>query len=193
MKKIIFTIVGALLLFVLLVGLVFGILTFMEKNGKSSVVEIDKTPTEENNSILGILLSDKQVIIDSLSLMATEYGDSLTFLTEESDSINTLLVVKTQQIFSDSSKIAKLERDLAKLKNDQIESGLAAEKANEEVKQLAKTYEQMKVTEMKAIFTKLDDKTIMALYNNMSARKRPMILKALSTDRAAKITQELAQ
>jgi len=193
MKKLIFIILGSILLFVLLVGLVFGVLTFMEQSDKNDVVQIDNVPTEENNSILGILLADKQTIIDSLSAIVTMFGDSVTNLTSESDSINILLVEKTTRIFNDSTKIVKLERDIAKIKNDQIESDLATAQTNEDVKQLAKTYEQMKVTEMKAIFSKLDDKTIIALYTNMSARKRPAVLKALSTDRAAKITKELAQ
>jgi len=165
----------------------------MEQSDKNDVVQIDNVPTEENNSILGILLADKQTIIDSLSAIVTMFGDSVTNLTSESDSINILLVEKTTRIFNDSTKIVKLERDIAKIKNDQIESDLATAQTNEDVKQLAKTYEQMKVTEMKAIFSKLDDKTIIALYTNMSARKRPAVLKALSTDRAAKITKELAQ
>ena len=193
MKKIIFTIIGGLIFFILLVGLVFAILTFMEKNVKKDVVQIDRIPSEENNSILGILLTEKQVIIDSLSSIVSEYGDSLTNLTTISDSINTLLVEKTQHIFSDSTKIVKLEGDITKLIDDHATAELATTQKEAEIKQLAKTYEQMKINEMKPIFTQLDDKTIMALYNNMSARKRPMILKALSTNRAAKITKELAQ
>ncbi|MBN2280384.1 MAG: hypothetical protein JXQ65_07385 [Candidatus Marinimicrobia bacterium] len=192
MKKVILIVLGGLLLFVVLVALVFVVLTYLEKNTAAPLETIDKIPTEENNSILGILLAEKQAIIDSLSSQKVQFEDSLAIQVALNDSLETLLLEKSNFLSKDSTTISKLTAELAKIKSD-IEQEKLSNQITEEIRQLAKTYEQMKISEMKPIFDQLDDKTVIALYNAMSARKKPMVLKALNTDRAAKLTRELSQ
>jgi len=59
-------------------------------------------------------------------------------------------------------------------------------------KELAKTYESMKPEEMRAILAKVDNKTIVTLYESMSSRNRKNLLQALSVDRAATLTTKMA-
>ena len=50
----------------------------------------------------------------------------------------------------------------------------------------------MKIAEMQPILEKLEDHTILELYENISSRNRKNILMALSAQRAARITQKIA-
>lgn len=194
MKKLIFIIVGGLLFFVLLIGIVFGILTFMEKSEKTpEQEEVKEIVTEENNSVLGLLLSRKQAFIDSLLNLNIVYNDSITNFISENDSLTNLNLEILRKTKSDSLAILKLQNQTAKLKADQQAQNEQANQSTASVKELAKTYEQMKINEMKPIFSQLDDQTIIDLYNAMSSRKKPMVIKALSTERAAKITKKLAK
>ena len=193
MKRIIFLIIGGLFLFILLVGLVFGILIFMENSDDTkNEVESIEIVSEENNSVLGFLLDAKQVQIDSLLNLTQLFTDSISEFIEVNDSINKLNLSMAKQNKADSLKIFQLEQTNQKMQSDQQAKTAAANASTANVRELAKTYEQMKINEMKPIFAKLDDKTIIDLYNAMSARKKPLVLKALSTDRAAVITKKLA-
>ena len=195
MKKILFLIIGGLLLFVILVGVVFGILTFMEKpdSKPKEVTEESAIVSEEDNSVLGFLLSLKQARIDSLLNVAQTFNDSIVEFIAVTDSIDSLNTVMEKQNKSDSLKIVQLLKEADKLKADQKVQSAAATESSANIKELAKTYEQLKINEMKPIFANLDDKTIIDLYNAMSARKKPLVLRALNTERAALITKKLAK
>ncbi|MFP4547639.1 MAG: MotE family protein [Fidelibacterota bacterium] len=190
MKKIILLIVGGLLFFLILVGLVFGVLSLMDGLAKPNIVPVNSGPVEEDNSILGLLLSEKQTIIDSLQTVNQEHLLARDTLQSEIDSLTSLAQQQNREIIADSLEIKKLEEELAQANNQPDQTAAIT---SEQIKQMAKTYESMKVSEIKPIFTQLDDETIIALYNNMSSRKRPMVLKALSTDRAAKITKKIIE
>jgi flagellar motility protein MotE (MotC chaperone) len=68
----------------------------------------------------------------------------------------------------------------------------ASQNQQANIKELAKTFETMKTSEIGPILKKVDNATVIALYKNMGSRSKKMILTALSNDRAAEITQELA-
>ncbi len=188
MKKIILFGVGGLLFFIILVGLVFGILTLMESTEEKIVVPPNRFPTEEDHSILGLLLEEKQVVIDSLKSMIDSNQVVIDSMSANLDSLSTLAENQQKTLTADSTQITRLKDQINRLQ------GMAnnEDNINENIKQLAKTYERMKVSEIKPIFAKLDDETVILLYNSMSSRKRPMVIEALSSERAAKITKKLA-
>jgi len=74
-----------------------------------------------------------------------------------------------------------VEKSVQTLKNKKIS-----------IKELAKTYETMKVSEIKPILDNVDDDTVIALYKNMGTRTRKNLIKSLSGGRAAQITEKLA-
>jgi flagellar motility protein MotE (MotC chaperone) len=194
MKKIIILGIGGVLFFVFLVILVFAILTFMEKAEKPvEVINTDRALSEENNSLLGVLIDEKQAIIDSLTINLETTMDTLQHYLTLNDSLRILSATQAKKITTDSLEIANLQKRLNQLQARLNAQQEEAETTNENIRELAKTYEQMKVSDMKPIFTQLDDETIIELYNAMSSRKRPMVFKALSTDRAAMITEKLAK
>jgi flagellar motility protein MotE (MotC chaperone) len=62
---------------------------------------------------------------------------------------------------------------------------------NARAKDIAKTLSSMKSKAMAPILNKLDDETVMLIYNQTSKTSRSTILAALSEERAAKITSKL--
>src|SRR6056297_674 len=113
MKKIILLVVGGLLLFLHLVGLVFGMLSLMEGLAKPKIVPVNSGPVEEDNSILGVLLSEKQSIIDSLQHLNQEQLMARDSLNTDIDSLTSLVQEQRKQAIADSLMMEKLQEDIA--------------------------------------------------------------------------------
>ncbi len=181
MKKIIIFAVIGIVFFGLLVGGAFFVLSYLEKDASEEVIE-EGIPIQETNSVAALLLISKNNLIDSL-MNAINNKDSVLYNNVFNiDSLKNITKVQAAQINADSITISKLNKSVNELSANSIN-----------IKSLAKTYEQMKPKDMKPIFAKLDTKTIIALYNNMSSRKQPNLLKALSNEKAAEITKKMTR
>ncbi len=120
-------------------------------------------------------------IIDSLkNIIKKNTGDNF-FIKITVDSLSEALEIKNELIENQLKQIEFLEKQVQ-----------VAEQKGDFLKELTKTYETMKVTEIRPILEKLDNATIIALYKNMSGRTRKNLINGLSSDRAAQITKELA-
>lgn len=118
---------------------------------------------------------------DSLSKVIDKLSSDLFFTNLALDSLTEQITLKDGLIENYLNQVEALEKDLL-TRNDKSSN----------IKDLAKTYETMKVAEIKPILERVDDETIMALYKNMGTRTRKIILQALSGPRAAQITEKLA-
>jgi flagellar motility protein MotE (MotC chaperone) len=177
MKKILLWSGIGVVAFVALVGIIFVVLTYLEP------VEEELPPaaavTGDVNSTPGG--DQRQVLIDSLENEIQELTSKLFFVELERDSLLNEVNFKEGLIEGFKKTIEKLNQDL-----------LAANKRAVSIKELAKTYETMKVEEMRPILKKIDDETVIAIYRNMSSRNRKNLFQALSDERAAAITKRLA-
>ena len=100
------------------------------------------------------------------------------------------LVLKNKQIDSlkqMAEKSSELEQEIKKLTAEL--KGSKDRKAR--AKDMAKTLSSMKAKTMSPILNKLDDKTVMLIYEQTSKTLRKDILAALKEDRAARITNKL--
>lgn len=92
--------------------------------------------------------------------------------------------------------ITHMDEEISHLKG-QIsiyKQNIETEKLNNiSIKEMAKTYENMKVAEIRNIVQQLDDQTIMKLYKNTGTRKRQNILLALGSSSAARITEKVVK
>lgn len=118
---------------------------------------------------------------DSLRQANADLTSDLFFSRVAIDSLNNELENKETLIAAHTAEIEALEKSVENLKQKNIN-----------IKDLAKTYETMKVTEIRPILEKVDDETVIALYKNMGSRTKKNLIQALSGVRAARITQILA-
>ena len=178
MKTILLWLSAGILSFVLLIVIIFGVLFFLEP----------EDPMFEQRMIAGddffqdTFVQKKQVEIDSLSVQINELNSQLFFRDLKEDSLNQ--VIRFQEGLVTEYKTSLERSNEAMKQKDKVMTNL---------KGIAKTYEGLKVNEMRPIFDKLDDKTVIGIYENMSARNRKNIMKALPANRAAAITQYMAQ
>ncbi len=118
---------------------------------------------------------------DSLIKVINDLNSSQFFLGMEKDSLLDVISLRDREIDRFKAAVAQLEEKVA---------AVEAKKAT--MKELAKTYESLKPKEMEPILAKIDDNTLIALYKNMSSRNRKNLLLALTSTRAAALTQQLA-
>jgi len=163
--------------FVVLVAGIFLLLKYLEPMDEEIQLEI----AANNNLMSKKLLMLKQSEIDSLNSCIEKLKSDLSFLNLTNDSL------KAQSEFKNNF-IEEYKKSINQLNNKLT----AATKTTLSIQELAKTYESMKTEEMRPILQKVSDKTIIAIYKNMNSRKRKDILNALSSERAAAITQQLA-
>ena len=178
MKKILVWISIAFVSFIVLVIGIFFILSYLEpmdENMKDSIAA-------GSNSITKEILKQKRIEIDSLNTKVDKINRDLFFSNLVIDSLKEQVEFKDRLIDQYKKNIEKLNKDL-----------IVANKVNISIQELAKTYETMKIDEMRPILKNVNNKTVIAIYNNMNSRKRKDILNALSSERAALITQRLAE
>lgn len=177
MKKILYWVIGGIILFVVLVAITFMILLYSDPVNDKVKDEVIR----ENDKVVNQLLEQKQLKIDSLVTELDKMKSDLFFCELAIDSLEEQIEFKDRLIEEYKNTIELLNRELAI--NESIE---------EDIKNLAKTYETMKVEEMRPIMENIDNETVIAIYRNMNPRKRKDILNALSDKRAAEITKILA-
>jgi flagellar motility protein MotE (MotC chaperone) len=176
MKKILLWTGLGITLFILLVVVTFVVLSFLhplDKDVKLETISGDQKLAKE---------------------MLTQKQKEIELLKSELDSLRQDLV-KTSVVRDSLMEASDFNEGLVREYRKTVEL-LKAELTNYtqktlSAKEMAKTYESMKITEMQPILEKLEDHTILELYSNISSRNRKNILMALSAQRAARITQKL--
>ncbi len=118
---------------------------------------------------------------DSLQAVIEVLTGDLFFSRVTVDSLNEELGKQEKLLTTYTSQVESLEDQIEKLKEKNVS-----------IKDLAKTYETMKVADIRPILERVDDKTIIALYKNMGTRTKKNLIQALSDVRAAQITKKLA-
>lgn len=201
MRQIIIWSLVFLVLFIVFIGLAFVGLTYMTpstealeghktsqvkaKPGKTNSAKPTIDETSDTNTP-GVADSTKKAApkmtrADSLEIKVDELTGDLFFTQVTLDSLNTVLEQKQNLIESYISQVESLEENVQTLEAKKVS-----------IKDLAKTYETMKVADIRPILERLDDGTIIALYQNMGSRTKKNLIQALSDVRAAKITKKLA-
>ncbi|MFQ6604290.1 MAG: hypothetical protein ACE5D8_01935 [Fidelibacterota bacterium] len=139
--------------------------------------EAPVSPPAEATDEPALTISEK----DSLIQVINELNSNHFFLSMEKDSLLDVISQLNRDIAKFENKIAALGEKVTALESQQMN-----------MKELAKTYESLKPKEMEPILAKIDDQTLIALYKNMSSRNRKNLLLALTSTRAAVLTQQLA-
>lgn len=163
--------------FVILVVGIFILLNFLDPMDNDMQIDI----AVSNIAISKKMIMQKQSEIDSLNNKIEKLNSDLFFSNLNNDSLREQTKFKNNLIEQYKKNINILNKNL-----------LAATKTKVSIQELAKTYDTMKTEEMRPILEKVNDRTVIAIYKNMNSRKRKDILKALSSERAAAITQRLA-
>jgi len=193
--KLILISVGA---FVVLVGVIFVVLLIFEPSSDETPIPEENiakvnpdNPDDENSIESSNSESDGEsgnftnghptTVTDSLANLVQELKNDLFERSLEIDSLK-------EQITFQNGLINGYKKTIDGL-NSQI---LALNKKEVSLKELAKTYESMKVSDIKPILDKVDDETVIAIYRAMGTRTRKSIMMALSAERAATITEKLA-
>lgn len=97
------------------------------------------------------------------------------------DSLQNLLSQQQLNLKEQENQIEKLKTDIEKITN---------EKNN--AQDLAKTFSTMKTDEMRPILKNIDDRTVKIIYKNINNRMKKNFLLALTPQRAASLTKQLA-
>ncbi len=163
--------------FIFLVALIFGIMLAVNPPHKPPPKTGGKKIGKVQKKGKNVAYSPKT---DSLHAVVQKYQQLIGESKQQIDSLR--IVIKTQS--------AQLEEKDKKL--EQLTKELAA-KANKDkrAKDMAKTLAAMKVKQMAPILNKLDDATIISIFQQTSKTARTNILTALSDERAARITEKL--
>jgi len=176
MRKILFWIFIGFVLFAALVAVIFTILSRTEQETLADTTPIQPVQSKKVSAPLEITARDSMLQIinqkDSIVLVQNQKIDSL------------YLLLQTR-----ADTIRDYRRSIQQLKQS-MENYTTK---GENIKNLAKSYEAMRIDEMKPILEKIDNQTIIKIYQQMSSRKQMKILQALSAERAAQITRQLTQ
>lgn len=177
MKKILIWVGAFLGLFVVLVGVTFFILSSNSPSEEMLIVE----QSEKSDEIKSSALKVKQAEVDTLQVQLKDLNNKILLQQGLLDSLTEQINLKDGLISGYTNEIKKL--------NEMI---LQKEKQTVSVKELAKTYETMKIQEMKPILANLSNQTVISLYKNTSSKNRKKLFQALEKGRAAEITEILA-
>ncbi len=178
MKSTTVWVIAAILSFIVLVLVIFLVLYNQNPDD----------PTMENEAILSdkfiadTYLEQKDQQIDSLKTLIDSLRSTIFFDKLEYDSVNQVLAYQQGLISEYKSSLEKASSQL----NQKAQTSA-------KLQELAKTYESMKIADMQPILAELDDKTVLDLYKYTGARNRKNLLKALSSKRAAAITEVMAK
>lgn len=175
MKKALIWVGISVAAFAVLVVVIFVVLSYLEP--KPAAPPIAMVP----NGVDPKLLDEKQAEINSLNKTILSLKDSLNLKEMRIDSLQ-------EQVQFRDGIIREYTRTVENL-NSQMAS---ANQRTLNVKELAKTFETMKVEDMKPILAQIDDPTVIDLYTNINSRNRKNLLMALSTSRAAMLAQKIA-
>ena len=169
-----------LVLFVVLMGASFLVLTLITPSPEElqeivAKAEVVTVPDSSGGAMIQMVAGDSlQTVIDSLN-------SELFFLELRADSLALQVDEKQGEIQILVNQVATMTRQIQEFTDQQAS-----------IKDLAKTYETMKVNDIKPILDRVDDDTVIALYTNMGNRTRKNLMQALSSVRAAQITKKIA-
>jgi flagellar motility protein MotE (MotC chaperone) len=179
MKQVITWSLILVVVFVLLIGIAFGVLSYLAPAPEELAAIQEETLAAPSDTTAASEPETSES--DSLRQVIDELTSDLFFSRITIDSLTEVVAQKQKELQGYIDQTSLLEGKLESLKDKKIS-----------IRELAKTYESMKVSEIKPIVEKLDDKTVIALYNNMGSRTKKNLLRALSDVRAAQITKKLA-
>lgn len=177
MKRILIWVGASIGLFVVLVGITFAVLSANSPDEEILIVEYGATSKDVESKALKV----KQAEVDTLQVQLLDTKSQIFFNKGEIDSLTEQLSFKDGLISGYKKEIEKLNGKLLKNETQTVS-----------MKELAKTYESMKANEMKAILANVNDKVVIDIYKNMSAKTRKTLFQALDQKRAAEITETLA-
>ncbi len=177
MKKILTGVAVAVGSFLVLVGSIFAVLNFLD----SPTEDVQLEAAARSDELADRLLKRKMEEMDSLAARMDSLRKQLLIRRLETDSLREQVSFRDGLIDGYKKTIEKLNTTLQQ--NEERES---------RVKDLAKTFESMKVDEIRPILAGVDDHTVITIYRHMNSRTRKNILIALPKKRASSITQQLA-
>jgi len=154
-----------------MVGLFYGALKYV----KDEQAKVFKALAETDSTFT---LEGPLDETDSLRKVIAQIQTEVVRRDQKVDSLNSAL----------SSKliVTKKQKEIAeKLKNKQ---NMVSDK-NKKAKEMAKTFEKMKIKQIAPILRNLDDETVMLIYKETSNRFKRNILLAINEKRAASITK----
>jgi len=134
----------------------------------------------DSSALDSMVVAGFQQRLDSLQTINDSLTQQLTDATQRIDSLQTELQNLEQKLTAAQNQMAEMQQQLSEAQQLQVS-----------LREVAKTYEAMKVNEMGPILQKLDDRTVIMIYRNINARKRKNLLLALPGERAAQITQKM--
>lgn len=154
-----------------MVGLFYGALKYV----KDEQAKVFKTLAETDSTFT---LDGPLDATDSLRKVIEKIQTEVVKRDQKVDSLNNelsskLIVTKKQQEITEKLK-NKLNR---------------ASDKNKKAKEMAKTFEKMKIKQIAPILRNLDDETVMLIYKETSNRFKRNILLAVNEKRAASITK----
>ncbi len=176
-KKIIFLIIA----FVLMIVATLGIFIYLQGGNPFSQIgmpEIVKANVAD--PVLKEILKKKISEIDSLEGELRKRDSTIAVRENVVDSLNNLLSDQASLVQNQKSELQKMNASV----RTQTENEARA-------KEIAKTFESMKVVEISTILNKLDDETVRMIYQNTGSRYKKNILLALSPSRAARLTKDM--
>ncbi len=183
MKQVITWSLILLILFVVFIGIAFVALTYMTPSPEEikdlQTETVANTPAGSDSA--GVVIP-KVTEADSLRQVIETLTSDIFFVRVTVDSLNGVLEKNETAIAKYIAQVESLKKSNQTLREKSIS-----------IKELAKTYETMKVADIKPILEKVDDATIIALYKNMGSRTRKNLIQALSSVRAAQLTNKLAR
>lgn len=177
-------------IFIVLVGGIFAALIFLTPPPQPEV-DRPQTNLDKKNEIKkhvnqlrkGLPVMEVNRImneVDSLFTLISRYEDQNKKNTATIDSLNRLLEKERQEAAGFTGEIKKLKKQITEKQSKE-----------DNARELAKTFSEMKTKQLAPILNKLDDETILLIYGQMRKNARKDLLLALNEKRAAGIAEKL--
>lgn len=119
--------------------------------------------------------------LEQMKIRLAELEKQLSTQSERADSLQQLVGQMETSEKASAEEVEQMKTTIAEL-----------EQSNADIKDLAKTFQNMKVEELRNILQQVDDDAAFKIYANMSNRSRKKLLLGLSGSRAAKLTERIA-
>lgn len=161
----------------LLFGFLFFVIMKVSEPNKQASKSTRQTSAKPNNKYVKNLEKRYKKLQTELEKSKTNFSLKDTKI----DSLKKLVTLLETNLDNSKNQIKKLDDKLTKTENE--------EKNGQD---LAKTFASMKSEEMRPILKNIDDKTIKMIYKNINNRMKKNFLLALTPQRAASLTKQLA-
>lgn len=170
-------------MFIVFVTIIFTVLKYMYPQQKPNEVSEQEKVKQFEEKVVGLEgYENRNQLIDSLQIAVDSLQNLLVAKNNHIDSLGLELKASLEKIDQQNTALSKYA-DLQQ----------SAEIRNEKAKKIAKTFETMKSTEMAGILKNIDDSTVLAIYKNMNNRFKKNLLMALTTKRAADLTEKFIE